>query len=269
VFGDTAVDVGTVVSAARSAGMFAPRRVVLVRDVEALEGAPEPLVEFAAHPPAQAHILVRAPKLDGRRKLHQALGRAPLFFEFGPPTQVAAELQALAAQKGVRLEEQALSLLAQVCGSDLYRADAELEKLRVWRAKDAGPVSVDDLRETACGSPLLSGWEVADAVLARDWPGTLAAWRRAAAEGEEGYLLVGGLASRARTMLQAKAGLAYRSGPRSGEEYARGVERYTLRELLGLPRTLMHADRDLKSRSMPKTLVVEQALESIVEGEGR
>ena len=82
VFSEERVDVGVVVSAARSVGMFSERRVVLVRDLAALDGDSEPLVRYAADPPAASYLLVRAPDLDRRRKLHQALVKSGRLLEF-------------------------------------------------------------------------------------------------------------------------------------------------------------------------------------------
>ena len=76
IVGDEPVGTGALVGAARSLGMFAPRRVVLLRDVSMLEGDAEPLSEYSAKPPAASWIVVRAPKLDRKRKLHKALAEA-------------------------------------------------------------------------------------------------------------------------------------------------------------------------------------------------
>ena len=59
-----------VVTAVRSVGMFSPRRVVLVKDVTALDGDPDVLKSYAKSPPPESYLLVRAPTLDKRRKLH-------------------------------------------------------------------------------------------------------------------------------------------------------------------------------------------------------
>lgn len=279
VYGDAKIDVGTAVAAARSVGMFAPTRVVLVRDVTVLDGDPAPLVDFAGRPPADAHLVVRAPQLDRRRKLHQALAGAGTQLVFGAPADAreqVAEVLALAADKRLALDKDAAELLAALCAGDLYRVASELDKLRVWSGK-GGRLRLDlaAVRETAAGSGLLSGWEVGDALLARDAPRALAATRRLIESGEEPFRMMGALAYRARGMLQAKALIEAGSPPPAAaraarlwgvapHEIARGLGRFTLREVLAFPATLMRADRDLKSRRLAGSAILEQALERMI-----
>ena len=73
IYSDDKVDVAEVVSAARSVGMFAPKRVVLVRRLEILDGEPDALIAYAQAAPPNSYLLIQAPQLDQRRKLHKAL----------------------------------------------------------------------------------------------------------------------------------------------------------------------------------------------------
>jgi DNA polymerase-3 subunit delta len=279
VYGEERVDLGSVVAAARSPGMFAARRVVLVRDVGALEGEPGAISDYAASPPPDSYLIVRAPSLDLRRKLHKALAQAGrlLRFEAAPPEEtgrLSAEVKSLAGEAGVRLEPRAAAFLAEVCGGDLYRVAAELDKLGAWVGGEERRVSLDDVREIAVGSGLLSGWAVGDAVMLRDRSAALTALRRLIETGEEPIRIVGGLAFRARSMLRAKAMLA--TGARQGdaigaarawpyrEKLERGLELYTLDELLGFPAALLEADRTLKSRSLAPLAVLEVLVERMI-----
>ena len=265
VYGDEAVDVRDVVAAARSAGMFSPRRVVLVRDIRALDGDPEPLVEYATQPPPRSHLLVRAPELDRRRKLHLALvqhGRV-LEFSAGDPHDGRAriaEAAELARQAGVRLDRDALAVLAAIGGGDLYRVESELAKLAAWVANDPGrTLTAADLREVVVGSPALSGWEVASAVLRGERGEALAALRKLLDAGEEPLQLLGGIAWRARTLLQARALVARGERPAAAVRQARiwgepqaaaSLVRHELPRLLHFPALLLEADRSLKSRGL-------------------
>ena len=278
VFGEDKVDVSAVVAAARSAGMFAPRRVVFVSDVAALEGEPDALVEFAAAPPPRSHLLVRAPALDLRRKLHQILRERGKTLDFVSPEHGAgaADARRLARDKGLELDPSAAAFLAQLVGGDLYRLDAELEKLRAWLGAAGGPVGPDAVREVAAGSGLLTGWELADAVTVRDRAEGLAAARRLARAGEEAVRTVGGVAWRARVLLEAKAlesqgrrrdeVLGVKGAFFFREKLALGLERYTLAELLAFPAALLEADRTLKSRSIDASAVLERLVDRLTGG---
>ncbi len=281
VFGEQRVDIGTVVAAARSAGMFAERRVVLVRDVEALEGEPDALVAYATDPPRSSHLLVRAPGLDRRRKLHKALvdhGRELSFEAAGIQQAVtlAADVQALAGAKGLDVERQAAVMLAEICAGDFQRIENELEKLRAWTASSAtSAVTPELLREVGAGSAALSGWEVASALLRCDRAGALAALCRLLDAGDEPLRLLGGLAYRSRTMLQARALIARGLPPERAASQARiwgerpgaaaaGLPSYDMADVLRFPRLLLEADRTLKSRSLAPRAVLAAMVEQMI-----
>jgi DNA polymerase III delta subunit len=283
VVGERKVDVGSVIAAACSAGMFSPRRVVLLRDVEALEGKPGPLAEYAAAPPGSSFLVVRAPRLDARRGLHRELLEAGRVLSFRPAGEsqmalVEREAAGLAAERGLVLDAEALAFLVEMSAGDLHRVSSELDKIRDWRGTgSAGTVSLREAREVAVGGGALSGWELADAVLARRLGDALAAIRRLAEAGEPSLRTLGGLAWRSRAMLQVKAAIAAGAKP---EDAARsvwagvpasrllvGLERWPLGDLLALPGKLLRADRTLKSRGLAPPAVLESLAESLT-GDG-
>ena len=275
-----------ILAAARSAGMFSPRRVVLVRDVSAIaadearvDAACEAFGEYARRPPPDSHVLVRAPRLDVRRKLHKMLAGVPQALAFGPPRDRADlqdELRDMARVRGVRIEPQAAEALLDACAGDLHRVRAELDKLQAWLEGEADRrVTVDVVREVVAAGGLLTGWEVADAVSDRDGPAALAAARRLLDAGEEPLRLLGGLAYRLRGMLQARALLEAGGGPREALAAARvwgvgadrflaGLRRFTLDDLRAAPAALLAADRALKSRALDPRAVLESTLEQVV-----
>jgi len=280
VMGEGKVDTSDVVASSRSIPMFASRRVVLVRDVAMLEGDPAPLVAYAESPPEGSYLLIRAPKLDLRRPLHKALVAKGRVLEFVPSSNPAAsgflsEVVSLAAQRGLKVERTVAVFLADVCGGDLYRVTTELDKLDVWiGARKQREIRLEDARQVVFGGGTLSGWEVADAVLARDLRAALRAVRRLVGSGDEPIRIVGGLAWRARTLLQAKAMLA---GGVPGDKvvaacrawgyrdrFLTGLKRYTLQEFLGFPARLLEADRCLKSRSLDSQAVLESLVSDLI-----
>ena len=276
VIGDEPVSVASLVGSVRSTGMFAARRVVFVRDAAGLEGDPEPLESFAKAPPKGSFLIVRAPKLDRKRKLGKALAEAGRCLVFRTPANASdfaaleTEVAAMAKATGVVLADRALRLLLDVCGSDLHRIAAELEKISLWLGGDAQkgtPVDEAAVRALVAGSGLLSGWELADAITSRDRKGAIAAARRLVDSGDEPIRIVGGLASRARALLTAKA-MTEAGAPAKAvldaarawyfrDALAAGLKKYTLRELLAMPQQLLAADRSFKSRSLDKGAVLE------------
>lgn len=276
IFGDEPISTGALVGAARSTGMFASRRVVFLRDIASLEGDPEPLSTYAARPGGESFLIVRAPKLDRKRKLHKVLAEAGVCLVFRAPAgsaefkALSAEMSAMAGARGVRLKEGAAGLLLDVFGPDLNRIASELDKLAIWLGPEAGqgaPVDAATLRELIAGSEILTGWELADAVTERDAAESMAAARRLLDSGKEPIVILGSLASRARSLLRAKAlteaGVPLKTvidGARAWyfrDALAKGLKRYTLAELLDMPARFLEADRCLKSRSLDKGAVLE------------
>lgn len=245
---DSGAGVGEVVAAARSVGMFSPRRVVLVRGVLALErGDAAALEEYARAPPAASFLLVRAPALDRRKKLHLALsklGRTLVFDASGlTGPALGREIQAMATARGLALDRAAVGLLVDLCGGDFLRLSGELDKLAVFAGD--GRIDARAVREVAAGSGTFSGWEVGNALVARDRATALAGVRRALASGVEPLPLLGGIAWKVHELL------------------ARGTQRYSAAELLRFPSLLFEADRTLKSSALDPFSVLERLLDRL------
>ena len=250
VYGDEGVAIGTVVAACRSMGMFSAHRVVLVRDLAILDGEPEPLLDYAANPAPDSHLIIRAPLLDRRRKLHKALTKQRMFLLFQTPEDPLAavrEIDELADGQGLRLEREATALLAHVCGGDLQRVAMELAKLAAWLGGEERRVGTEDVREIVAGEGAMSGWELANAIVARDRSRALSAARKLVEAGEEPIRIVGGIAWQARKMLASRT-----------------TQHYELNELLAFPSHLLEADRALKSRQIPASSVLESLVDRIV-----
>ncbi len=254
VFGEAKVDLAAVVAAARSVGMFAPRRVVFVREIAALaadDDAIRTLREYAENPPPHSHLVVRAPALDTRRKLHKALAEGGRLVAFVLPeggARIAAALPvagAIARERAIRLDTEALALLVDLTGGDLLRVEHELDKLAAWLEREGDAVGPDVVLEVAAAGGLASGWAAAAALARRDLAGMLVALRQSVDAGEVPLKILGGLAWRARVLREAK-GLAEARRPlreiveatrawRFEDELAAGLARYDAAELLALP----------------------------------
>jgi len=276
IFGDEPITTGALVGSARSTGMFASRRVVFLRDIAHLEGDPDPLQAYASSPGSESFLIVRAPKLDRKRKLHKALAEAGVCLGFRRAASeaelkaVSAEMSAMAVARGARISDGAARLLLDVYGPDLNRIASELDKIALWlgpEAAQAAPIDAATVRGLVAGSEILSGWELADALTKRDAAEAIAAARRLLDAGDEPIRILGGLASRARSLLRAKAMSEAGAPPNAVIDGARawyfrealteGLKRYTMAELLAMPGRLLEADRCLKSRSLDKGAVLE------------
>lgn len=275
------VPISTVVGAARSLGMFADRRVVLVRDVGLLDGDPVTLEAYAGAPPPGSHLIVRGASLDQRRKVGKLLASSGrwLRFERGSDSErseLPREVAALAKARGLDLGPDVVGFLLDSAAGDLYAVVSELDKIRAWAGAGDGPVRValSEVRELVSAGATMSGWEIADAIAARDGAGAMTAARRLVAAGEEPLRLLGGIAYRTRAMVQAKALLASGAGAREvssrlrlgwgGDRIVEGARRYTVDELLAFPHHVAEADRAFKSRGLDPGAILERLVYKLV-----
>jgi DNA polymerase III delta subunit len=286
VFSDRKIDVASVVGAACSAGMFSPRRVVLVRDVEALEGKPGPIGAYVKAPPRGSHLIVRAPRLDARRLLHRELLEAKRVLVFRSAASdkeceaLLRETVELAKERGLALAPDASEFVLAMAAGDLHRVSSEMDKIRDWRGGEArGTVTLREAREVAAGGGALSGWEFADAVLARNPAEALEASRRLAEAGESALRTLGGLAWRLRGMLQVKAAIEGGARPEDAarsvwagvktDQLLSGLGRWPLGDLLALPGRLLRVDKTLKSRGIDDGAVLEALADDLPAKETR
>lgn len=274
---------GDLVGAARSVGMFSPRRVVLLRDLSVLEGPAEPLEAFAASPPPGSFLIVRAPKLDRNRKLHQAVASGTVL-EFRSPATPAEtgslvrHLVAMGKERGQILDPEAAAMLAESCRGDLLRALRELERLRDWSGEASKRWTRVEIAPHLGASPSGTGWEVADALIRRDRALGLAAVRQVVEAGAEPIPVVGGLAWRARVFVAARARVEMREGVESvlrnagawgwSDALREGLRRWPMDEALAIPARLLRADRAMKSRGIPGSAVLESVVEDLAPREG-
>lgn len=287
VYGDEKVDVAAVVAAARSVGMFAPRRVVFVRDLSALVADDDTLpalTDYAAAPPRSSHLIVRAPALDLRRKLHKALAQSGRLLEFalaeGEARLVVARqaLAELSRERGVRLAPDAAQLLVELTAGDLERIEHELDKIAAWTADAKAVVEGSVVLDVAAGSGLVSGWAAAEALTRHDRAAALVALRQNVEAGDAPLKILGALSWRMRVLLQAKALASARRPVREIVHATRawrfesdlvvGLSRFGLDDLLRAPARLLAADRALKSSALAPAAALESLADRLL-GDGR
>ncbi len=132
---------GQAVAAVMTMPFGAGARLVVVKDAPWLAGKTEdPGVAelealLAKGLPSTAHLLLLAPKVDGRLKLMKAIAAAGEVREFGEakPWQVHEQLgpwvRELAQAAKRRIEPNAVGLLLDATGADRWKIQRELEKL--------------------------------------------------------------------------------------------------------------------------------------------
>lgn len=198
-------DLETIFDIARQLPMMSPRRLVTIRDADAIrEGSQDALEKYLKDPVDSAIVVFMADALDQRRKTSTALAKACTTVSFAALSEADAArwVEAHVKQLGGRIDRAAIGAIVDLAGTELTRLSVEVEKL----VSHAGSASIDvpSVRALITRSREHQVWDLTDAILARDRARAIRVVVRQLDAGEEPLGLLGMLASTYRKMLVAK-----------------------------------------------------------------
>jgi DNA polymerase-3 subunit delta len=215
-YGDEA-DGAAVVACASEVAVFAPRRLVLVKAADKLPAKQaEALLPYLKAPNESTTLVFAAAKLDGRLKFTQALTQTSVVVDCSPlkDAQLMPWLKQEADRVGIRLTDEALHLLREVCGGSLYAVRHEMEKLASY-VPAGRPVSGDDVAALRGTQPGASVFDLAAAIGARRPGRALEILARNVEAGEAPLRILGSLVWQYRRLWKVKDLL--RQAGREGE----------------------------------------------------
>jgi DNA polymerase-3 subunit delta len=215
-YGDEA-EGAEIVACASEAAVFAPRRLVIVKAADKLAAKQaEVLVPYLKAPNESTTLVFAAAKLDGRLKFTQALSQASVVVDCGPlrDSQLAPWLKLEADRLGIRLDDEALYLLKEACGSSLYAVRHEMEKLASY-VPAGRAVAGDDVVALRGTQPGASVFDLAAAIGGRRRGAALKILARNLEAGEAPLRILGSLAWQYRRLWKVKD--LMRQGGRDGE----------------------------------------------------
>lgn len=163
-----------ILAAAQTLPMMAQRRMVLVRDLNAMSAAElAKLVPYLAAPNPSTVLVGLATKIDKRLKFFSEAGKKKLLHELAPPRNLEPWIRAEAASRGIDIAPGACARLGEVVGKDLSRIALALEQLALY-AGDRG-VTADDVDELIADTRERSVFELTEAIGRGDLAAALAA----------------------------------------------------------------------------------------------
>jgi DNA polymerase-3 subunit delta len=273
------VDVESVIAAARTVPMMAPRRFVLVRgaerwDASDAETSPfDRLGEYAASPVDSTCMVIVTSKLDGRRKFAQVARKQgwivvcdPLDSRALPPWIVDRF-----AAKGHEVERDVAELLAALAGPQLSAVDDAIERLSLYVGPGAA-VSEEAVGVCVARIRTADTWALVDAVGSRDLGRAMRTLADAYDPREHGLPLLGALAWSMRQLARYQAALvagdsqdeaARRAGvfqPYRGRELAQKARAVTSKEVERWMLVLAETDVALKSSRRSADAILEDML---------
>ena len=175
--GDKLVEgVGSIVAAARTLPMMAPRRVVTVLQAETLlmpkregEAADEALSQLEAlltSPDPSTVLVLVAASIDKRKRIFKTLQKTATVVECGViEDQADAErwVRTRIAAAGAEIDPQAARLLVTRAGLDVRRLRAEVDRLVLYALGQAR-ITLDDAKAIAGPMALTDDWAMTNAI---------------------------------------------------------------------------------------------------------
>jgi DNA polymerase-3 subunit delta len=158
--------------------MMAPRRLVLVREPESLEGEASALVAYLKAPCATTTLVLASQRVDRRLSWVKALEASATCVAFAPPQgrELEAWIRRALSLRDVRIEEDALALLADLVQAETILLAQEIEKLALL-CRDTGVATKDDVAAILGRTRTTEIWDLTNAVEDGDPERAAAAWR--------------------------------------------------------------------------------------------
>ncbi|NMC68523.1 MAG: DNA polymerase III subunit delta [Myxococcales bacterium] len=262
-----------IAAAAREIPMLVPRRLIVVREAQALAAraeSVEALVQYLEQPSATTILALCAPTFDARTRLARkaaevgiVLRAEKVAFRELPPF-VRHHGRAL----GVDLPPDAVSALLDACGDDLAALHDGISKLALY-VEEGRPATVEDVQAVVAPSRQHSVFELVDAIGARDTARAFELVQRLVDQGEAPLKALGLFARQIRQLIDLKAGR--RDSPRLAglRDFVRDkvqaqADRFSMRDLVRALEALHRADLALKSKAFGRDTEGPRALEALV-----
>ena len=262
-----------IVDAALTLPAFAPRRVVIVREVDKISGEPDALIQYLESPSESTVLILCAEKLDARTKFAKALKKSATVLRFDRPKErdMPPIIQRRARAMGLELESAAVRVLVDALGSDVAGVVSALEKLWLYLGDKAGSkVTAEHVEDLISPVREESVFAFADAVGARNTNSAMEALSNMLGRDRSHPLALLGMIARhwrnltqARAMLdsgarRAEAGAGLSLPPFVVDKVVAQAERQRLGALvLGLS-AIAEADQALKGGKLPWEQVMER-----------
>ncbi len=268
-YGDEA-EAQAILTTAQTLPWLASRRLVLVREPEALpRSADNLLITYCKQPSPSTCLIFTAQKIDLSRSLFATLARMAWAVRFRhlPPRELSAWVERRIHAGACKVTADAVSTLIGAVGNDLRMLANEIDKLVTFVGTGRG-IDVTDVLAVTADVREASAFELARLLSARELAGALHAWERLSASGEYPGMALGAILHHLRQLLRIKlAQLTGSSLERIADEL--NIPTFMARRLAAQATTLepdrlrrwfealLEADQTLKRSGLPPQTVFE------------
>ena len=223
--------------------VFAPRRLVTIRDAEQLPAAvQDELLGYLEDPAPETCLLLVADKIDLRRKFFQTFRKTGTLVEFKPLTdrELPAYVKRVVAEHDTRITGDALTLFCSMVGNVLHEVHAELDKLLAY-SRSAAVIDVAEVRAVVSRGRAENIFAIGHAVARGDRATALKLLIRLQETGEAPLKILALLVGHFRRLWKVRE-LEARQQPRKDIAQQAGIPYFVLDDLISQARRFSRSD---------------------------
>lgn len=262
VFEGGDLDAKKVIQSAGTLPVFAPRRVVLIKNAHELKKTEqEALANLLSDVPESTDLIFTAEKSDGRLIFWQKLAKAGKVMEFKPidPREAPRWIAEEADSAGYKMDPQAAQWLASAIGADLSAIQSALQKLFLLKG-DQKTISLADAETCVSAISWRNVFELTDAVGAKNLGRALELFHRMEESGESPIGMLSILGRHFRILSKVKEGDTSGVPPFFLKDYQRQAGPFDAARLQDKREKIFQADWALKSSPIDNNLLFERLL---------
>jgi len=258
--------------------MMSDRRMVMVTDCEKWKAKDlDAVTKYLASPNEQACLVMLFTSADRRRKLFQNRSKAVRTLEFARPKswELNETIRDLASDMKLRLNEEAVTCIADLAGDDLAKVQRELDKLSLYKM-GSSQINKEDVEALMGRTRHVTRWELNDYIGKRDLGGALIKMHAIIASGEDPIGLLSAVNMHIKRLFTVKALLmkgikdhkmiaqAVGVPPRIAGNLVDQQRSYSDCEMRAAFKLMRETDIRLKSAAMNKKLLMDHLITQIM-----
>jgi DNA polymerase-3 subunit delta len=257
-----------IINAASTLPVNAPRRVVVVFDVDKLSAfSKEVLISYLPKLPDSACLILLSPKIPSKSKFYNTLDKLATTVECNPlwESHIPAWIEKRVSLQGKRIEKKAAYVLLDLVGNQLSDLVQEIDKLVIYSGEE-GTITATQVKSAAGLSRAHNVFQLIDSIGARDCQRSLIILSNLVSAGEKPGGLIFWLTNHLEKLIltkqftpgQGKSLVSYlKTKPFLASKYQNQAQNFSVEELERGLILLYQADVDLKSNLMPEKTLLE------------
>lgn len=186
-----------IVQRTQSLGMFSDKRVILVKEIEALSVKSRKMIlEYVESPSPDVCMILCAFNLDKKTAFYKGLAETIPTIIFNPlkEAETVKWIVTIARNKGLEISPVEAQLLIDISGNNLGVLEKEIEKLDLYISNEnRRRITQEDIKSLAGTSFEVESYELANSICSMDLRRSLDFYEKLLSSGEDPIRLVGAI----------------------------------------------------------------------------